>query len=130
MNQSNIVVGSVGERLAAEYLAKKGFTILARNYRRPYGEIDIVARRGDTTHFVEVKTVSREMEDGISRETDDYRPEERVTPGKLKRLTRAISSYIAEHPIVEDYQIDVVAILLDQMKRTAKVSFYENVTYI
>jgi len=49
-------LGSEGEDLAVRFLQKKGYRIVARNYRTPVGEIDIIARDGDTIVFVEVKT--------------------------------------------------------------------------
>jgi putative endonuclease len=50
------LLGSKGENLAAAFLKKKGYKILSRNYKTPFGEIDIVAKDGETLVFVEVKT--------------------------------------------------------------------------
>ncbi|MEI8010853.1 MAG: YraN family protein [Candidatus Omnitrophota bacterium] len=49
-------LGKDGEAFAAEFLAREGYRILATNYRAPMGEIDIVAKDGDTVVFIEVKT--------------------------------------------------------------------------
>lgn len=49
-------LGKLGERLAAEHLARRGFQILERNYRTRWGELDIVAFDGQTLSFCEVKT--------------------------------------------------------------------------
>jgi len=74
--------GHLGERIAAEFLNRKGFRVVAMNYRRPCGEVDIVAEKAGQVRFVEVKTVTREAFGGISREMD-YRPEELVHDRKL-----------------------------------------------
>lgn len=54
-------LGSEGENLAAAFLKKKGYRILARNYKTLIGEIDIIAKDGETTVFVEVKTRRSDM---------------------------------------------------------------------
>ena len=72
----NKILGSAGEKRAADYLKKHGFKILERNYRTPFGEADIVAQDGDDVVFIEVKT----------RTDGNYsRPAEAVTPAKQKR---------------------------------------------
>ena len=77
--------GARGEAIAADYLASKGYTILARNVRTPYGEIDCIARDGDTLVFVEVKT----------RTGDAFgAPEEAVTAQKRRHLCRAALHYL------------------------------------
>ena len=49
-------IGNWGEDVAAEQLAQKGYEIIGRNIRTPYGEIDIITKHNDTTIFIEVKT--------------------------------------------------------------------------
>ena len=53
-------LGSEGEALAAEFLRKKGYRIIAKNYKTFIGEIDIIAKDGDTIVFLEVKTRTNE----------------------------------------------------------------------
>ena len=73
------LLGRKGEELTCKYLKKKGYEIVARNYKTPYGEADIVARQGDTYCFVEVKT----------RETDAFGlPSEAVTARKRERYRK------------------------------------------
>ena len=111
-------------------LENKGFKIITRNYLKKWGEIDVIAEKDDILHFVEVKTVSRENVRDISRETlDNYRPEENVHPWKLKRLSRAIQSYLLENRVEADksWQLDIVAVFLDLKNKEAKVRFTENV---
>ncbi len=69
-------VGKLGEEIASKFLERKGFKIVLRNYRKPWGEIDIIAEKDDVVRFVEVKAVSRENLADISREMSNYRPEE------------------------------------------------------
>ena len=124
-------IGEKGESIAGEFLEGKGFTILARNYLKKWGEIDIVAKKGKILRFVEVKTVSRDLSgvsrENVSRVTGEYRAEENVHPWKIKRLHRAIESYLLEHNLDNEWQIDVVAIDLDLSNKKAKVRFIENI---
>jgi putative endonuclease len=112
--------GDLGEGVACKYLENKGFRILDRNYLRPWGEIDIVAEDGAGIRFVEVKTVTR---------ATGFRPEENVHPAKLKRLHRAIQTYLLDHKVPEAkaWQVDVACVYLDFSTRRAKVELLENV---
>ena len=124
------IVGTLGEDIASKYLKNKGFEIVTRNYRKKFGEIDIVAKREAKIHFVEVKTVSREnLKDILPEAQDNFRPEDNVHPWKLKRLSRAIQVYLSENKIGEesDWQFDVVTVLLDVKNKIAKVKLLEDI---
>ena len=118
--------GSVGEDIAAIFVQRKGFSIIEKNYRKPWGEIDIVAERDGTVHFIEVKAVSRSIIDDGSREMD-YRPEEMVTISKLRKVARTAALYMESKRDTREYQIDVVGVLLDTEKKKAKCRFFEQV---
>lgn len=121
-------VGRLGEEVAAQFLERKGFKVLERNYRKPWGEIDIIAMRGDSVRFVEVKTVSREsLPDDVSREMSDYRPEEQVHPAKLRRVARTAELYMNSKHDNRDFQIDVVGVFLDMKARKARCRLFEQV---
>lgn len=110
-------VGATGEALAAEYLAKNGYTVLERNFKARYGEIDIVARNGSTTIFVEVKT-RISLAYGL--------PEESVTPRKLREVIQTAQYYMALHTNIPDaLRIDVIAILLEP--ETLAVRSFEHI---
>lgn len=119
--------GNQGEELACAFLARKGFKILERNYLKPWGEIDIVAEKGGCVRFVEVKTVSREISRDFSREKEGYRPEEQVHPAKLRKIARTAETYMAERGVDQDYQVDVVTVYMDPVRRVARCRLYEQV---
>ncbi|MEK7509632.1 MAG: YraN family protein [Patescibacteria group bacterium] len=116
--------GDIGEDVACIFLERKGFRIVERNYRKPWGEIDIVAEKDGIVRFVEVKSTSRDMA-AFSRESYGYRPEEMATRGKLMKVARTAALYMETKKDRREYQIDVIAVLLDQEKRVAKCRFFE-----
>ena len=96
----NQTVGQWGEEMASAHLRQRGYEILARNARTPYGEIDIVARQGDITIFIEVKTLTSSR---------DFFPEHNVTARKREHMLACAEHYAAENAI-DHWQIDVVAV--------------------
>ncbi|MDO8481920.1 MAG: YraN family protein [bacterium] len=117
-------VGRDGEDIACQFLERKGFKILERNYRQPWGEIDIIAEKAGTIRFVEVKAVSRESLPDISREMD-YRPEEMVTVSKLKKVARTAELYMENKGDKREYQIDVVGVIMDLSAKKARCRLIE-----
>lgn len=122
--------GALGEDVAAIYLKKKGFEILDRNYLKKWGEIDIVARGTDKkVHFVEVKTVSYEtrvdLETAVTRRT--WRPEENVHPYKIRKLSRAIESWLLERNYLGEWVIDVIAVRLLPREKYATVKYIPDI---
>lgn len=120
-------VGRVGEDVASKFLETKGFKIITRNYRKPWGEIDIIAEKGGIVRFVEVKTVSRESLPDVSREMSTYRPEEQVHPAKLKKVCRTAELYMADRKDDREFQIDVVGVFLDMKTSKARCRLFEQV---
>lgn len=108
-------LGKTGEGIAERYLVNKGFEIIERNYRKPYGELDIVAKRGHKLHFVEVKSVSGGTGQGM------HRPEDNVHPQKLRRLARVIQAYIFSHHVAGSWQFDVLCVYVDPIGKRAEV---------
>ena len=129
-------IGDKGEEVVCKYLEGKGYRIIERNYWKPWGEIDIVAENGSVLSFIEVKSVSRDFKTfNISRETGigegkyKMRPEENMHPAKIKRLHRAIQTYLLDHKVPEDkaWQLDLACAFLDFSTKKAKVKMLENV---
>ncbi len=121
-------IGLLGEETASLFLKKHGFTILDRNYRKVFGEIDIIGEKDGIIHFFEVKTVSRRT---LPKEGEDvYLPEENVHPWKMKRLSRAVQTYLLEKRVPEDkdWQIDTVAVYLEKgTNKVLKIEVLEDV---
>ncbi len=97
-----IRTGKQGEDLAVAHLQKAGYRIIAQNYRCLYGEVDIIARDGDTIVFVEVK----------SRKSGTFgRPQEAVGPAKQKKLSKVSLFYLQEKHLDHcNARFDVVAV--------------------
>lgn len=119
-------IGILGEDIACEFLQRKGFRIVERNYRKPWGEIDIIAEKGNEIRFVEVKSISREILPDFSREMD-YRPEELVSSTKLRKVARTAILYMESMKDDREYQIDVLGVIISENTRTARCRFFEQV---
>ena len=99
----NQLKGNQGEELAANYLFKKGYTILERNWRFRHWEVDIIASKDRFLHFIEVKT-RHSLRFG--------RPEESITRDKMSNLRNAAEEYQYLHPEWKFIQFDVLAITI------------------
>ena len=116
---NNRQLGQYGENIAAQFLERRGFNIVFRNFQTRWGEIDLVAEKAGRLHFVEVKTRS-----GI-----DYGAgEEAIGRLKQQRLLGAAKMYIAKfQPSEKFYQIDSISLLLNKVQKTAKIRYLENI---
>ena len=125
-------IGKLGEDIAVKYLEKHGYKILDRNYRKPWGEIDIIAsenigknqfltQQNQELVFIEVKTQNQEFE---------WRPEENITQHKKRQLSRIVTTYLKANKIPEDqnWRVDVLAITLDFKTKNASVEHIQNIT--
>ncbi|MCD6386573.1 YraN family protein [Candidatus Sumerlaeota bacterium] len=105
--KENDDIGSWGEEIAVEFLRKKGYRIIERNFRCKRGEIDIVASEGNSLVFVEVKTRSS---------TQFGEPEQAVNPEKLRHLQHTAYIYLRKNKIKPGgvrFRFDIVSILAD-----------------
>ncbi len=97
----NKITGQCGEDIASEYLKKKGYKILERNYKNKIGEIDIVAKYKEDLVFVEVKT----------RSSDKFgTPAEAVTYYKKQRIVNCTKYYLMQHPTDMNIRFDVIEV--------------------
>ncbi len=96
-------IGDNGETFAAKILEEQGFRILERNFFSQHGEIDIVAVKDCTLHFIEVKT----------RTSDSYGfPSDSITEAKKKRMKKSAECYMSRRrPFWRGYTIDVFEVM-------------------
>lgn len=107
-------VGDFGEDLVEEYLRNKGYDILDRNFRKPFGEIDIIARIDEIVVFVEVKT----------RKNKDFaNPSEAVTISKQQKIIKASQAYLMENDLTDSIiRFDVAEVI----RVDGEINYIEN----
>ncbi len=126
MKEFNLQTGKIGENIAKEYLKKKGYKILAQNFKTKYAEIDLLARRNfgeggvkrEVLVFVEVRTKRGEMFGS---------PEETIDQRKLKQVHFAARIYCAMKKWTGSCRIDTVCIVLGENNVAKKINHYENI---
>ncbi len=101
--------GEIAEKRAAAYLEKRGYAILDRNFHSRFGEIDIVAYKNDTLHFVEVKS-------------GPNHPAARITPAKLSKILKTARIYMSKNRFDCDFCLD--AVIVDET-----IELIENITF-
>jgi len=110
-------VGRWGEQVAADYLSGKGYLIIGRNIRTPYGEIDILARLNQNLVFVEVKT----------RSSSSFGfPEVSISRRKLAHMEQSAMHYSNENEITGSWQLDVISIT-KRKGASPEIIHFENV---
>ena len=112
--------GISGEEIAADFLKERDFTIVETNFSCKLGELDIIAKKDNKLHFIEVKTRI-----GLSK----GQPYEAVNFRKIHHIKNTIDYYLLQNKI-KGYKlsIDVVSIVLNRDKSVDKINLYENIT--
>lgn len=99
----HVETGRLGEHLAVEYLGRKNYQIIERNWRFGRSEIDIIAIQGNILVFVEVKT----------RSYDHFgKPEEFVNSKKETMICDGAAAYMREKAYSWEFRFDIIAVLL------------------
>lgn len=113
-------IGSFGEQIASDFLRKKGYTILEKNFKKRYGEIDIVALDNDVLVFIEVKT----------RTSNQFgSPLEAITPWKLQVVIRSAQYYKLTHKNLPDLmRIDAVSVQLSPDGKMEDIELVKNIS--
>lgn len=114
--------GDYGEKVAEHYLTSKGYEIIDRNYCKPWGEIDLVAKHDEYIVFCEVKTRD-------SKNSTEFLPEYSINYKKIKNLNKICETYLQEKGLQnsdQQWRIDVISISIDQLDKKAKINHIEN----
>ena len=122
----NKYLGNLGEKIAENFLIKKGYEILDRNYSPKFisgpkrGEIDIIAKINDTISFIEVKTLLAQ---------ENFLPEDKVDFQKQRKIIKTAQSWLMERKISFEspWQVDIIAVNLNPDTKKAKIRFLKNV---
>lgn len=111
-------LGAYGENLAGEFLIRRGYQIIDKNFRTNFGEIDLIASRSDELLFVEVKT----------RTASNFGyPELAVDWRKIKHLIKAAKIYLNLKNYDNFWRLDIISVEIDKQNKTAKFRWINDV---
>jgi len=111
-------LGKKGEQMAVDFLTKRGYDIVERNYRFDKAEVDIIAKKESTLAIIEVKT----------RSTSDFGdPQDFVKPKQIQRLVKAVDEYVTENQLNVEVRFDIIAIVKENKGFT--IEHLENAFY-
>ena len=100
-------LGKKGEQLAVDFLLKKDYEIIERNYRFEKAEVDIIAQKDSILAIIEVKT----------RSTIDFgNPQDFVKPKQIKNLVKAVDEYVTVNDLDVEVRFDIIAIVKEKSK--------------
>ena len=114
-------LGFFAEHYTAEYLKSKNYKILGHNYRKPWGEIDVIAEKEGIVIFVEVKAGKKDIA--------GFEPELRVNHDKRHRMVRIARTYLSDqhYPADQPWQMDVVSVSFVKERGVVKIRHYKNI---
>lgn len=118
MGKKNKQLGKLGESIALSFFLKKKFKLLKKNFHCRWGEIDLIFKKGNKIHFIEVKT----------RVTDKKgKPYEAINYHKIKALKHAINYFILKNNLTNfKLSLDVVSIELSENNKILNFKYFEN----
>lgn len=121
-------IGKIGENIGVSFLVKHGFSVVERNYRTKYGEIDIVALKANKLRFVEVKAITVKSFDHVH--SLRVTPTDHFTLEKYRKVVVSTETYMKHKNISQEtpWQIDLACVYIIPEKREGKVQYFENVS--
>lgn len=109
--------GNWAEKVVCIYLQKQGFKVLVTNYRRPFGEIDVIAQTNDLLVFVEVKART---------DTKLIRPTELILASKKKKIINTAKDYLMYYDCINDFTIRFDVALVEGSMKHYSVTYIAN----
>lgn len=123
---SHIDIGQIGEEAALKHYLNKGYKAVVVNYRKTFGEIDVIVRDEKHIVFVEVKSVSCVTFVTVSRDT--FNPAENIHPKKRLRLRKTINAFLYENRATKrSWRFDVALVRVNLKKKVSRVETVEDV---
>jgi putative endonuclease len=118
MQTERTIIGLSAEGLVCDWLSKRGYKILDRNWRRPWGELDIVAELDKTIHFIEVKASSRNQA--------GFEPFLRANSNKMQKVRRTAQTWLISHHFSQDteWQLDIASVIMEG--NSPNIELFEN----
>jgi len=115
-------LGFLGENIAGRFLESRGYKIIDRNYKKVFGEVDLIATKGDCVVFAEVKTK-------IATGNNFFNPELRVNRKKVSHINKVARVYLDNKNWlgVKEWQIDIVSVTIDPVAQSSKVKHFQNI---
>ncbi len=113
-------VGDFGENFSQSYLIKNGYEIIERNYRTKFGEIDIIAKKDNIVHFIEVKTRNSHTKSA---------PRFAVNNEKQKKITNTACIYLKKIKPTPHISFDVIEVITDNEKDVTHINHIKNAFY-
>jgi putative endonuclease len=105
-------IGNIAENKAIEFLENQKFIIIDRNFYTKFGEIDIIAKKDNVLHFIEVKSGK------------NFQSIYNITPTKMKRIIKSIEVYLKKYKLQNPYQIDAITIDNGKLEFIKNISFF------
>ena len=120
MGKRRIQLGQAGERLIDAALRKQHYTIAARNWRCPVGEVDIIAKRDGEWYFVEVRT---------RRGSQSISPEQGLSFRKRERMEKVARIYLGQHSDDDDiaWHVSFAAVVINHSGSIDRITLYPDI---
>lgn len=126
LNNKHLSVGKLGEQFAEQYFIKHHYQIITKNYKKPWGELDLVVfdKKSKEIVFVEVKTITV----ADNKYVDIILPEEELTMSKLKKIQKTILSFLTQYQLNnKPWRFDFLALEMGNGNEISQIRYYKDI---